>query len=114
VVIFIHVGLVVLCEKLICMIFPFAEEKLEQIQKPQGDGIYYLTALGFMGLLQNLRTVILQDDAELQLLGRTHMLFNLPVFQSMEVTAFLKEVKVAIKSVEEPVNTMEIFGQELD
>jgi hypothetical protein len=107
-------GLVAPAEKLLRMIFPFVEEKLGQIQKLQGDGIYRLTARGFLGLLKNLCTVILQDAAGLQLLGRTHLLFNLNVFQSMEFAAFREKVKVATKSAEEPVNTMDILGEELN
>jgi hypothetical protein len=102
---------VVPSEKLLRKIFSFVEEKLEKIQKPQGDGIYRLTARGFIGLWKNLRTVILQDADELQLVARTHLLFNFPVFQSLEYAVSWEEVTVAIKSAEEPVNNMEVLGK---
>ena len=57
-----------------------------------------LTARGFLKVLRNSRSVILQDVACLMLEGRTHVLFGLPVFLSPEFLAFKEEMRLHLEA----------------
>ena len=63
-------------------IFPFVEKMEEEIMELHSEGIYKTTANGFVQVLKQLRTIILQDAAVLSLMGRKHMLFEHWVFKS--------------------------------
>jgi hypothetical protein len=86
-------------EELEKSIFPCLEQKEEQIQHAETlDRKYRCTAWAFVQLLKELRTVILQDVAELLLKGRKHAVFELPPFKTAEFLAFKEEMRAALES----------------
>ena len=74
-------------ETLLRRIFPFADEQLRLVKEERAEkigdkgGTYLATALGFLELLVQLRTVILQDAAAFSVL-HANRLNNHPLFQS--------------------------------
>ena len=80
-------------------IFPCLDEKMASI-----DATANLTALAFLRLLQNLWKVILQDVCVLILLGRKHIMFELPVFKTDEFKSFMNDMQHHISTAEDPVD----------
>lgn len=86
-------------EELEKLIFPCLEQKEEEIRLAETlDNKYRCTAWAFVQLLKELRTVVLQDAAELLLKGRKHAVFELPPFKTAEFLAFKEEMRAALES----------------
>ena len=77
-------------------IFPFVEKMEEEIMVLHSEGIYKTTANGFVQVLKQLRTIILQDAAVLSLMGRKHMLFDHWVFKSEAFSTLKKRMKILL------------------
>lgn len=59
------------------------------------------TATGFIRLMKNLQTVILQDAAVLIHSGRKHVVFDLPVFKSPQFLEFQRQVVATVAAAEQ-------------
>lgn len=86
-------------EELKKLLFPCLEQKEQEIQSAQSvDKKYRCTAWAFVQLLKELRTIVLQDTAEMLSMGRTHAIFELPVFKTAAFLSFKEEMKAALAS----------------
>ena len=77
-------------EDLIDQVFPFVKEALSKINFEQ------TTALSTLSWLQMVARIVLQDAACMMLSGRTHCIFQFPVFRTPEFKAFLHKMKTTI------------------
>jgi hypothetical protein len=78
-----------------------AIDAFEKAHSTPKKRVFLQTARAFLGLLKNLRVTILQDAAVLMLQGRTHAVFNLPVFKSDEFIAFKESMRVHLDKFED-------------
>ena len=90
-------------EELQYQLFPWVDEKLADI-KARANTDPKPTAHAFLTFLKRLRTVILQDVANMMLLGRTHYIFNKPVFQCAMFQRFKSRMKVMLDRNVDPIN----------
>lgn len=75
-------------------IFPFIENaELQVLGKP-----HLATAIPFLGMLKDLRSIIIQDVADLLNQGRHHVIFNDLVFDCEQFTNFRFEVAIVVQN----------------
>lgn len=81
-------------ERLRKKVFPFIERARAALSQLPDGGAQKETARRFLGFLDGLRDVILQDAACMMLEGRTHILFEChPVFQSEDFVSFKEQME---------------------
>jgi glutamate racemase len=61
-----------------------------------------------------MRVVILQDAAEMIINGRTHYLFLNPIFSCKLFKDYVKVMMVALDTIHETENTVDVFSDQLD
>ena len=83
-------------EELAKLIFPFIEGQLEHYRGKNP------TAVAYLKMLLRLRSVILQDAAQMKILGLDHMIFHLPVFCSGLFAEFCASVKNYLSTTVNP------------
>ena len=82
------------------MVFPWIEGAKASVIESRGNsssGAQFVTAASFLRLLDNLRNVIVQDVAALMIEGRTHTVFNMPVFSTPAFNYFKSEMKTFLE-----------------
>ena len=83
------------------MILPFIDGALDSIA---GRSSNFPTGLPFFKMFQRLHSFILQDVACLILAGRTHSLFEHPVFQMDDFKIFTVQISTHINQAHDLIN----------
>ena len=90
---------VIPAESLQLQVFPFLEKALGTLQ---GHTVSHPTAMSFLSLLKRLRIVLLQDAAEMIVIGRSHVIFTNGVFKSNDFLSFVEDMRHHLNHVRNP------------